>query len=131
MGSVIDLDSEFVRSNVNKVVQTTEELPAATTIAIVDGNGTEPAASEFTDLLRTRAETLGARVEEVRQYIARNAAALSQAVQTLEERDEMNASDVQQVTAIIDAAATAPASSVSTGASAGGQAGVRGALGLQ
>ncbi|GEB45437.1 hypothetical protein QE418_001999 [Microbacterium testaceum] len=131
MGSVIRLDSEFVRANVSKVVQTSDELPAATIIGVVDGNGTEPAASQFTQLLRTRAETLGARVEEVRQYIAQNAAALSQAVQTLEERDEMNASDAQQVTAIIDAASTAPPAGVSPGASAGGQAGVRGALGLQ
>ncbi|OZD56732.1 hypothetical protein CH252_04465 [Rhodococcus sp. 06-1477-1B] len=127
----IGVDSEYVRSHVSNITQHNDALPTGTTVGIVDGNATEPAASEFTEHLRARAESLGDRVEKVRQYVAANAAALAQAVAALEERDEMNASDAQQATALIDSASVAPQTGSATGAFVGGQAGVRGALGIQ
>ncbi|MCY1716124.1 hypothetical protein OVA26_04070 [Microbacterium sp. SL62] len=127
----IGVDSEYVRSHVSNITHHNDALPTERVVANIDGNSTEPAASEFTDHLRQRAEALGARIELVRQYVAANAAALAQAVVALEEQDQMSATDARQAASLIDSASVAPQPGTAAGGFAGGQAGARGVLGLQ
>lgn len=130
MPNEISIDLELATSNSSSMVQSGDALPSGSTVALVDGNATEPAASAFTNLLETKAGILGQRVDAVKQFVAANAEALAHAVATLQKRDELSASDAQQATALIDTAAAQPAAGTgaSTGAAAGGRAGVQGVL---
>ncbi|AOX45625.1 MULTISPECIES: hypothetical protein [unclassified Microbacterium] len=106
--SDIGYEGDLPLHNSSTLTTSTDQLPSAAVIAMVEGNSTEVPAAAFTSHLEQRAQMLGMRIEEVRQYVQQNAEALAQAVTTLRDRDEMNASDATNALSLIDAAATPP-----------------------
>lgn len=106
--SEIGYQEELPLHNSSVLTSSADQLPSAAVIAIVEGNSTEVPAAAFTSHLEQRAQQLGREIEKVRQYVHDNAQALAQAVTTLRERDEMNASDAASALSLIDAAATPP-----------------------
>jgi hypothetical protein len=112
MGDVINLDGDVATNNAGKLQQTVGELPDAQAIRQVEGNRTEPAPASYTSRLRTVSSGLGDRVERIRKFVAENADALNNAVNTLRETDRMTADAARQATALIDDVVAGPGGSV-------------------
>lgn len=127
MANVIRLDGDLANYNAQLVTSVASELPPQASVSQVDGPSQGATAADFMGHLRTRAQQLAVEVGRVQRYVHENAQALSSAVTTLRERDELSASEAAQTTSLIETAATAPPVTGSAG-STGGAAGVRGVL---
>ena len=123
MVDVINVDGDVAKYNASKLNTSAGELPPATAVADVDGNRTEPAASAFTTQLRAQTGLLGSEIEGLRQFIADNAEALTHAVTTLRETDQMTASAADQATALIDDVLSAPPATGVAGGAGNGASG--------
>jgi hypothetical protein len=127
MANVIRIDGDLANYNAQLVTSVASELPPQSSVSQVDGPSQGATAADLMRHLRTRAQQLAVEVGRVQKYVQDNAQALSSAVTTLRERDELSASEAAQTTSLIETAATTPPVPGSAGA-AGGAAGVRGAL---
>ncbi|WP_191966668.1 hypothetical protein [Microbacterium testaceum] len=126
MANVIRLDGDLANYNAQLVNSVSDDLPSPAAVSQVDGPSQGAAAAEFIGHLRTRAQELAAEVAAVQEYVRKNAQALTTAVATLRERDELSATEAAQTTSLIETASAPVAGASATG----GAAGVRGALGV-
>lgn len=122
MGLTIDLDAggDVGLNNASKLHTASGELPSAAVISQVEGNRGDEAASDFTNRLEWRSEEIAKRVKTIREFVAANAEALSNAVESLRESDRLSATAAEQTTALIDDVA---AGKSLTGGAAGAAAG--------
>ncbi|MFN3950496.1 hypothetical protein [Microbacterium sp.] len=127
MADSISLSIELALQRVLQLTQAPDELPSAGAVEIVDGNATEPAASAFTERLRTRANELATEIEKVRQSVAESADALAQAAQALQDTDTFSSSIAQQALSVVESAGQTSADTASA-PTTGGAAGVRAVL---
>jgi hypothetical protein len=114
LSDTIGVDVDTAHHGANSAEQVSGELPSPHAIGQIDGNRSEPAASSFTAFLEMRSDDIADRVERIRAFVAGNAAALRNAVETLRETDRMNAESADQAESMIDAVATMPSAGSSS-----------------
>ena len=116
MAKVIDLDAggDVAAHNASTLHEVSAELPSSSVIEQVDGNRTEQAPHQFTARLETRSRAIAARVELIRQFVAQNADALSNAVNALRESDQLSSSAASETAALIDDVAAMDVARTST-----------------
>jgi hypothetical protein len=125
MSNVIRLDGDLANYNAQLVTSVADDIPSQSDISQVDGPSQGSAAESFVAHVRTRAQELAAEVASVQTYVRENAEALTAAVTTLRDRDELSANEATQTTSLIESASS---QTVGTSKDVGGKAGVRSVL---
>lgn len=100
------------------IASRTDEMPAPDAVRRVDGDATEIATARLTHRLTVQAARLADVTQTLREQVAADADALSAAVRSLRESDEISDREAAQGQNIIDGIAEeAPSSVASEGAS--------------
>jgi len=92
--------------HVSRIRRASDELPDDDAITVVHGNREEDAPEAYMKKLEGVAAEIAGRIQEVRNFTARNADALADAVRLLLERNQMSADEARRMTALIDEVGT-------------------------
>ncbi|MBN9177612.1 MAG: hypothetical protein J0I43_09635 [Microbacterium sp.] len=98
----IAIEEDVAESHHARLTEGGDLVPAGDVIALVHGDGAEPASNEFLQRLKDAATMIGQHTDAVRAVVKQNADALRQAAQDLREADDASASVLSSVTAVID-----------------------------
>jgi len=88
--------------HVSRIRRASDELPDDAVITVVHGNREEDAPEAYMKKLEGVAAEIAGRIQEVRDFTARNADALADAVRLLLERNQMSADEARRMTTLID-----------------------------
>lgn len=130
MSKTIDLNGDLVVHNANSLDERADDLLSSGGDARrVEGNTKDPAATFLTSLLRARSTSVAHQLENIATFVRDNAAALRNAVNTLQARDQLTAEEAASTAATIDTLAATPApTGTAAGATTSGAAGAHGAF---
>lgn len=112
MVGMIRVDDGVSDYHVSRIRQASDDLPNDAAITVVHGNREEDAPEAYTKKLEGVADEIAKRIQEVRDFTARNADALADAVRLLVEKNLMSADEARRMTTLIDevgAGASTPA----------------------
>lgn len=111
MGGTIRIDDGVGDYNVARIRRASDDLPSESAITVVHGNREEDAPEAYMKKLEGVAAEIAGRIQEVRDFTARNADALADAVRLLVERNQMSADEARRMTTLIDEVGAAPTTS--------------------
>lgn len=102
MVGMIRVEDGVGNYHVSRIRRASDELPDDARITVVHGNREEDAPEAYMKKLEGVAAEIAGRIQDVRDFTARNADALADAIRLLVERNEMSADEARRMTTLID-----------------------------
>ena len=98
----IAIEEDVAENHHARLTEGGDLVPAGDVIALVHGDGAEPASNEFLQRLKEAATMIGQHTDAVRAVVKQNADALRQAARDLQEADNTSVAALSSTTAVID-----------------------------
>mgnify|MGYP001616483974 FL=1 len=98
----IAIEEDIAENHHARLTEGGDLVPAGDVIALVHGDGAEPASNEFLQRLKDAATMIGQHTDAVRAVVKQNADALRQAARDLQEADNTSVAALSSTTAVID-----------------------------